>query len=55
MMKNIGAGLLLNLFRIACMIGLAMAFASPNPATARPVARPFLSSNQSIRVLTGDR
>ena len=54
-MKKIGAGLLSNLLRIACIMGLAIAFASPKPATARPVARPFLSSNQSINVFTGER
>ncbi len=40
---------------MACMMGLAMAFAAPKPATASPVARPFLSSNHSIRVFTGDK
>ena len=36
-------------------VGLAIAFAAPKPATARPVARPFLSLNHSISVLTGER
>ena len=41
--------------RLLVMMGLAIALASPKPATASPVASPLLSLNQSIRVLTGER
>ena len=43
------------LFWSISIIGVAKAFASPKPIIEIPVARPFCSENQSIKVLTGVR
>ena len=43
------------LHRGASMMGENTILAAPKPATAKPVARPLLSLNQSISVFTGDK